>query len=76
MAQDLNVRKLLHRFYVQLIVLTDFECPDFEIYSNGRDIWGTEGVFHKSNKYTSLPYTAISYQQKPEQVVVVFRHVL
>lgn len=62
--------------YATVKQLTDFKCSYFEIYSNSRYIRRSKGIFHKPNKYTSLSNTAISDQQEPEQVVIVFRHVL
>lgn len=66
---------LLHKYAI-VKQLTYFKCSYFEIYPNGRYIRRSIGIFHKPNKYTSLSYTAISDQQQPEQVVIVFRHVL
>lgn len=44
---------------LEILVLTDFHCPDLEIYANGCDKCRVKGIFDKSKYYTCLTNTAI-----------------
>lgn len=44
---------------LEILVLTNFHCPDLEIYANGCDECGIKRIFDKSKYYTCLTNTAI-----------------